>query len=76
MEKVEVLTIDPADVAKLREALQNYGDVSIENFGQFTSELLAETNSLPEGDLPAILGKFTRQNTHITPGNLVKITPT
>lgn len=73
VERVAVLHFDPADMTRLREALESYGPVNVENFGR------VETEPLPAPDrvvkLPAAVGGYTLQSTHDRSGAVVKVTP-
>lgn len=75
VERVQLLHFDPADVAKLSEALHAGRDLSIDNFGRVQTQPLAAGAELGEGQLPRALGGYILQNASTNTGTLVMITP-
>lgn len=77
VERVKVLHFDPADLAKLQEALYSQQELDIGNFGQVKTEPLEDTESpsAEESKLPRELGDYTLRNTRRDPGAVVEITP-
>lgn len=74
VERVQLLHFDPADVAKLREALYANQQLNIENFGRIETDQHAVAYPRDEQP-PKTLGEYVLGVARVHPGALLKITP-